>query len=520
MKIKNKQFINLLIINYLFNLVTFPRTTTLSKILFDRLDQLDNILPEELASLPQKKLDLNQEELLNLRFFKYLSNYSDIIITNSDLFLRQGLMNLYLFHILNHLLMRKEEVEINNYLERMLKNKQNKSINNILKDEFLKNPDEDFLNDYIKKRELTNFSKNEFFKEFSYSPSKIKKILEQINSNTTDEAGNSVYEQLKDQGYTFPRALILVPYKKHARLIVDEIMQILKGGKWKGAKNKKKFKEEYSEADSMNDCFRIGISFNYFENKIKFYEKFEDADLIIASPLGVKLTKNQEENKQEKIYDFLSSIEILLVDFAEVFTFQNISHLEEVLQVVNQMPKSNANIVDINRIKDNYKENHAAYLRQSIFVSHFENLEIEMLIKNTCKNAFNGAYFFAEKYQNILYERNAIEMDIENSKKQKIGEEIYQALDLKANKNRKNKKELSGGSSSKKVNLADSDEENEGSQASLGLLGAEASDDADAERNKIKFEFKILRSFDDLDILDNKFNFFTKNVDKFFSFSV
>ncbi len=415
-------------------------------------------------------------------------------------------MNLYLFHIINHLLIRKEEIEINNYLERVLKNKQNKSINNVLKDEFFKNPDEDFLNDYIKKRELTNFSKNEFFKEFSYSACKIKKILEQINSNSTDEAGNSVYEQIKDQGYTFPRALILVPYKKHARLLVDEIMQILKGGKWKGTKNKKKFKEEYSEADAMNDCFRIGISFNYFENKIKLYECFEEADLIIASPLGVKLTKNQEENKQEKIYDFLSSIEILLVDFAEVFTFQNISHLEEVLEVVNQMPKSNANIVDINRIKDNYKDNYAAYLRQSIFVSHFKNLEIEMLIKNSCKNAFSGSYNLAEKYNNILYSRNVIEMDIENSKKQKIGDEIYQALDLKGKESQSISNKKTG-----QTGKGFDDAEDELSQDSLALaLGG--SEQEDAVNNKIKFEFKILRSFDDLDILDNKFNFFTKNV--------
>lgn len=466
------------------------------------MDQLDNILPEDLSSLPQKRLDLNTEELFNLRFFKYLTNYSDITITNSDLFLRQGLMNIYLFHILNHLLIRKEEIEINNCLERLLKNKQNKSINNILKEEFLKNPDEEFLEKYIKSKELTNFSKNEFFKEFSYSTLKIKKIINEINlnsANNKDESGNLIYEQIKDQGFTFPRGLILVPYKKHARLIVDEIIQILKGGNWKGSKNKKKFKEEYSESDAMNDCFRIGISFNYFENKIKFYESFEDADLIIASPLGIKLTKNQEGNKEEKIYDFLSSVEILLVDFAEVFTFQNISHLEEVLQVVNQLPKSNSNIVDINRIKDNYKDNYAKYLRQSIFVSHFKNLEIEMLIKNTCNNVFNGTYLFIEKYNNILFERNAIEMDIENSKKQKIEDEIYQALDLKGKD-----KALNKGKSKVNLKSAEADEDDE--------FGLAVNNEEENENNKIKFEFKILRSFDDMDILDNKFNFFTKNV--------
>jgi len=439
--------------------------------------------------------------LFNLRFFKYLSNYHDISVINSDLFLRQNLMNIYLFHILNHLLIRKEEIEINNFLEKVLKSKLNKSMNNLLKDEFLRNPDEDFLNEYMKKKELTNFSKNEFFKEYSYNIQKIKKILEEIKNNKVDESGNSVYEQIKDQGFTFPRALILVPYKKHARLIVDEIIQIMKNGNWKGSKNKKKFKEEFSEADAMNDCFRIGISFNYFENKIKFYEAFEEADLIIASPLGVKLTKNQEGNKQEKIYDFLSSIEILLVDFAEIFTFQNIAHLEEVLNVLNQLPKNNANIVDINRIKDNFKDNYGGYLRQSIFVSHFKNLEIEMIIKNTCKIPLKGMYSFLEKYPNILFERNSIELDIENSKKNKIGEEIYQSLELKKEGKLKNSKS--------KILKEPEDEDDEQSQFS------NAKNDFDDELNLIKFEFKILRSFDDMDILDNKFNFFTKNVNNY-----
>jgi len=435
------------------------------------------------------------EELFNLRFFKYLTNYSDINLINSDLYLRQNLMNTYLFHILNHLLIRKEEIEINNFIERILKSKTNKSINNILKEEFLKNPDEDFLNKYINNKELTNFSKNEFFKEYSYNIPKIRKILDQIKNMTNESSENLIYDQIKDQGFTFPRSLILVPYKKHARLIIDEIIQILKNGNWKGSKNKKKFKEEYSEGDAMNDCFRIGISFNYFENKIKFYESFEDADLIIASPLGVKLTKNQEGNKQEKIYDFLSSIEILLVDFAEVFTFQNIIHLEEVLKVINQLPKSNSNIVDINRIKENFKDNYSVFLRQSIFVSHFKNLEIEMLIKNNCKNIFKGTYNFIEKYENILFEKNIIEKDIENSSKEKIGKEIYETLDIDNNKRKKY------------LNESDDEEDEENSWMMTKINKIE-----NDENNKIKFEFKILRSFDDLDIFDNKFNFFTKNV--------
>ncbi len=67
---------------------------------------------------------------------------------------------------------------------------------------------------------------------------------------------------LKYQGFTTPRVLILLPYKKHARLIMDEIVGIF--GDWKGVNNKKKFREEFSEEESMGDMFRLG-------NKIWLY---------------------------------------------------------------------------------------------------------------------------------------------------------------------------------------------------------------------------------------------------------
>ena len=438
------------------------------------------------------KIDLNTDEFLNLRFFKYLNNYCDISLFNSDLFLRQNLMNIYLFHILNHVLIRKEEIEINNLIEKVLKKKLDKTMNNILKGEFFRNEDEDFLIKYVKEKELTNFVKNEYFKEYSYSTSKITKILSEIK-DISDENTNIIYDQIKDQGFTSPRVLILVPYKKHARLIIDEIINILKQGSWKGVMNKKKFKEDYSEGDSMNDCFRIGIGIDYFSKKIKFYQPFEESDIIIASPLGVKLAKNSDGDKQEKIYDFLSSIEILLVDFSEVFIYQNIDHLEEVLGILNKIPKSNQNIVDINRIKDNYKDNYSIYLRQTIFVSHFKNIELEFLIKNNCKNIFQGTYNLLEKYQNVLFEKNNIEKDLENSKQLKKDNEIYDSLQISKKKK------------TKKISDLSSDEENEEDGNENHTLD-------NLENNKIKFEFKILRSFDDMDILDNKFNFFTKNV--------
>ena len=99
----------------------------------------------------------------------------------------------------------------------------------------------------------------------------------------------------------------------------------LNNSNWKGISKKKKFKEEFSEADSLNDCFRIGIAYDYEKKKLRFYQPFENSDIIISSPLGLKLTDLEEDDgeiKKNGYIDYLSSIEILLLDFAEVFLYQ------------------------------------------------------------------------------------------------------------------------------------------------------------------------------------------------------
>mmetsp|Transcript_26502 Transcript_26502/g.40467 ORF Transcript_26502/g.40467 Transcript_26502/m.40467 type:complete len:84 (-) Transcript_26502:786-1037(-) len=66
-------------------------------------------------------------------------------------------------------------------------------------------------------------------------------------------------------------------------------------------------------------------------------------------------------------FDFLSSIEYLVLDQAEAFAFQNPEHLEELLKVINKHPKKLSELNDINRIKDSYthhsKVKMAKYLR-------------------------------------------------------------------------------------------------------------------------------------------------------------
>lgn len=46
--------------------------------------------------------------------------------------------------------------------------------------------------------------------------------------------------------------------------IVENIVKLINGGKWKKVSKKKKFREEFgAEEEAFNDYFKIGISINH-----------------------------------------------------------------------------------------------------------------------------------------------------------------------------------------------------------------------------------------------------------------
>ena len=399
---------------------------------------------EKLITYNKSKEIFERENFYPL-FYKYLSNYKDIQVNYNDSEIRKSLMKIYLFHILNHLLKRKEEIELNDNIDKIINTTIITDNQKLNKDLFISHENE-FLNEYYTKHVNPKTKLDDSYpnKDFITYHKEIKNNYENIENK--DDIN------IKDQGFTSPKVLILVPYKMHAKIIMEQLVKLFSNNNWKGITNKKKFMDEYSEFDSMDDCFRLGIGVCFFENKMKLYTPFDESDIIIASPLGLKLAKpsdNDKSFKNSKVYDFLSSIEIFLMDFSEVFIYQNLEHLNEILSFLNKPPKNNQNIVDINRIKENYANNFGEYLRQNIIISQFKCLDIDVAINDICKN-INGKILLDGPYENQI---NLIKNEFA---------EKYKFLN--------------------------------------------------SSNYEIRYEFKILRDFKEKEDFEEKFNYFTKNI--------
>ena len=81
---------------------------------------------------------------------------------------------------------------------------------------------------------------------------------------------------------------------------------------------------------------------------LKLYSDFYSSDIIIASPLGLRLVVGVEGDK-DRDSDFLASIEVLILDQADIFLMQNWDHVLTTMAALHQQPKE-AHGVDFGRV--------------------------------------------------------------------------------------------------------------------------------------------------------------------------
>lgn len=73
-------------------------------------------------------------------------------------------------------------------------------------------------------------------------------------------------------------------------------------------------------------CTLSSPGISILKSSMRLYAPFYSSDIIIASPLGLR-TVLGAEGESKRDFDFLSSIELLVLDQTDVFLMQNWEHV-------------------------------------------------------------------------------------------------------------------------------------------------------------------------------------------------
>ena len=232
------------------------------------------------------------------------------------------------------------------------------------------------------------------------------------NNSRLAKADVDVQTEYRDQGFTRPKVLMLLPTREACARAVETIVKLFEPEQ---QENRGRFTESFSQPEEASladkprdfrdlfggnddDMFRLGVKIT--RKTIKFFSHFYNSDFIFASPLGLKMAIGSEDSKDFD-RDFLSSIEVVVLDHGDVLLMQNWEHLAYIFDQLNAQPKD-AHGCDFSRVRDWYLEGNSRYLRQTVVFSSFNTPELNQIFNLHMLNVSGKHKISRQSYPGVI----------------------------------------------------------------------------------------------------------------------
>ncbi|CAG9806662.1 unnamed protein product [Chironomus riparius] len=231
-----------------------------------------------------------------------------------------------------------------------------------------------------------------------------QKVLQhnaKLSKLRSEKKATIIPDEFRDQGFVRPKVLIVLPFRDSAYKVINMLIDLLNPKEKAGILNYKRFEDEFTGqtlhfpkrnpkpedyeltfAGNTEDTFRIGISLT--KKSMKLYSPFYASDILIASPLGLRLIIGAPGEKDRE-FDFLASIELLILDQMELFLAQNWDHLLYLFDHLHLQPQSRQN-TDFSRVRSWCLNGWSKFYRQTLLFSSYDLPEFRSLFNNRCRN--------------------------------------------------------------------------------------------------------------------------------------